>query len=615
MNIVISYDFSVTVMNQAGGAGNIALYNNFVSATQAAVQYFNTTFSNPVTVNISFGFGEVNGSPIAPGAIGSSSTFSVLTTYTDLYNALKATDTTSAVQLAAAASLPATDPTGGAQFSVATAEASVLGLYTSTDNVGGSVGLDSSTAWSWSQAAVADGTADATGTLEHEISEVLGRSATGGAGGIYRPLDLFRYTAFDGGATDTSGTAVGVRDEAFVTGYDANAGSYFSYNGTTVTLPFETGANVATGADVADWAPTVPNDSFADSGNDGADPLSPTDLQVMNVLGFQIACFLPGTRIATPRGDVAVEQLAVGDEVLTYRGGVKALTWIGQGRALATRGRRTAATPIVVRKGALADNVPNWDLRITKGHSLYIDGVLIPAEFLVNHRSIRWDDDAREVEVFHLELDAHDILIANGAPAESYRDDGNRWLFRNANTGWDQAEKPPYAPVVTGGPIVDAIWARLLARSGPRPGVPLTEDPDLHLLVNDIRVDPLRRGDNVCTFRIDVVPHSIRIVSRSGAPDQLGLARDPRELGVALRQIIVRQGAAETSIAAEDPRLSEGFHGFEVDGGWRWTDGNAALPASVWPAAGPIREIELVVAGTTQYPYLRETPLPSVRFA
>jgi hypothetical protein len=58
-----------------------------------------------------------------------------------------------------------------------------------------------------------------------------------------------------------------------------------------------------------------------------------------------------------------------------------------RGRVLATRGRRNAATPVIVRKGALADNVPFRDLHVTKAHALYIDDVLIPVEFLVNHRS------------------------------------------------------------------------------------------------------------------------------------------------------------------------------------------------------------------------------------
>src|SRR6201999_3052108 len=122
---------------------------------------------------------------------------------------------------------------------------------------------------------------------------------------------------------------------------------------------------------------------------------------------------------------------------------------------LATRGRRGPATPVIVLRGALADNVPRRDLRVTKGHVLLVDGVLIPVEFLVNHHSICWDDRAQEVAVYHVELDRHDVLIANGAPAESYRDDGNRWLFQNANSGWHLPPQGPYAPVLTGGPIVD----------------------------------------------------------------------------------------------------------------------------------------------------------------
>ncbi len=160
----------------------------------------------------------------------------------------------------------------------------------------------------------------------------------------------------------------------------------------------------------------------------------------------QAICFLAGTRIATPGGEIAVECLAAGDAVVTLRGEVRRIAWVGCGKVLATRGCRSAATPVIVRKGALADNVPHRDLRITKGHSLYVDDVLIPVEFLVNHRSIVWDDHAQEVSIYHVELDSHDVLIANGAPAESYRDDGNRWLFQNANSGWELPAQPPCAP-------------------------------------------------------------------------------------------------------------------------------------------------------------------------
>ena len=99
-----------------------------------------------------------------------------------------------------------------------------------------------------------------------------------------------------------------------------------------------------------------------------------------------------------------MERLAVGDMVLTASGAARPIVWIGVGHVLATRGQRGAATPVIVRKGALADNVPHHDLRVTKGHSFYLDGVLIPVEFLVNHRSILWDDRAQEVTIYHVEL-------------------------------------------------------------------------------------------------------------------------------------------------------------------------------------------------------------------
>ncbi|HME19936.1 MAG TPA: Hint domain-containing protein [Acetobacteraceae bacterium] len=243
-------------------------------------------------------------------------------------------------------------------------------------------------------------------------------------------------------------------------------------------------------------------------------------------------CFCSGTLITTPKGNMPVEHLKVSDVVLTHTGEARSILWIGIGHVLATRGRRNAATPVMVRKGALADNVPHRDLRVTKGHCLFIDGVLIPVEFLVNHRSIVWDDFAQEMELYHIELASHDILLANGAPAESYRDDGNRWLFQNANSGWDLSPQLPFAPVLTGGPVVDAIWRWVLDRAGPRPGVPTTDDPDLHLVMDGRRVDGKKLRNGVFVCHLPSRPVSLYITSRSGVPQELGVARDPRELGV-----------------------------------------------------------------------------------
>jgi hypothetical protein len=313
-------------------------------------------------------------------------------------------------------------------------------------------------------------------------------------------------------------------------------------------------------------------------------------------------CFCAGTLIATPGGEVPVERLAAGDPILTHSGKVRRIVWIGVGRVLATPGRRNAATPVIVRAGALADNVPCRDLAVTKGHSFYIDNVLIPVEFLVNHRSIRWDDRAQEVSTYHIELEAHDVLVADGAPAESYRDDGNRWLFRNANSGWHLPPQEPCAPVLTGGRIVDAVWQRLLDRAGPCAPVPTTDDPDLHLLVRGRRVDPQRRSRGVYEFPLPGDPGEVRVVSRAGVPAELGLARDPRLLGVALRRVMLWRGARLRLIEASDPSLSDGFHLFEADNGFRWTDGDACLPARLFDGISGPHQMELYVGGTTRYP-------------
>jgi hypothetical protein len=193
------------------------------------------------------------------------------------------------------------------------------------------------------------------------------------------------------------------------------------------------------------------------------------------------------------------------------------------------------------------------------------------------------------------------VLIANGAPAESYRDDGNRWLFRNANYGWMAPPKEPYAPVVTGGELVDAAWRRLLERAGPRPGLPLTEDADLHLLVDGQRLDAMSQRGETRVFRLAERPEAVRVVSRSGAPQELGVARDPRELGVALWRIVLRQGPRLRLLEAEDAALAEGFHGYEADGQLRWTDGDALLPRALYDGLHGGFELELHVACSARY--------------
>jgi hypothetical protein len=208
---------------------------------------------------------------------------------------------------------------------------------------------------------------------------------------------------------------------------------------------------------------------------------------------------------------------------------------------------------------------------------------------------------AQDVEIYHVELESHDVLIANGAPAESYRDDGNRWLFANANSGWGLPPQQPCAPVLTGGRLVDAIWRRLLDRAGPRMTLPLTDDADLHLLMDGERLNPATQDGDVYVFHLHAVPISLNIVSRSAVPAELGLARDPRSLGVAVRRIIARQGSRFRTLGAHDIRLLAGFHAFEPDTALRWTDGDAAVPAELFAGFTGKFEFVLQVAMTGYY--------------
>ncbi len=193
-------------------------------------------------------------------------------------------------------------------------------------------------------------------------------------------------------------------------------------------------------------------------------------------------CFCRGTLILTDRGEMPVESLAVGDRVKTLSGTFKPIVWIGFGRELLTVANKLAR-PVIVRQGALADGVPKRDLYLTHGHALYLNsaigGVLIPVENLVNHRTILWDERAQVVECYHVELEDHDVLLAEGAPAESYYDAGNRASFQNTRPGSAAGgNKPMFAPVLDSGAIVEDIWARLFARAGggstlPRPTIPI----------------------------------------------------------------------------------------------------------------------------------------------
>ena len=182
-------------------------------------------------------------------------------------------------------------------------------------------------------------------------------------------------------------------------------------------------------------------------------------------------CYVTGARILTQRGEMPVEMLSIGDTVITASGEHRSIKWIGT-RSYA--GRFLAANPNVqpIRfcTGSLGGGLPRRDLLVSPEHAMFLDGVLIPARYLVNGSTIVRDHLER-VDYFHVELESHDVLLAEGAPSESFMDDDSRGLFHNAaefKTMYRDAPRPAgfCAPRVESGFELEAIRRRLAVVAG-----------------------------------------------------------------------------------------------------------------------------------------------------
>lgn len=193
---------------------------------------------------------------------------------------------------------------------------------------------------------------------------------------------------------------------------------------------------------------------------------------------IDIACLLRGTLVRTPDGDVPVETLAIGDQIITLDGTAKPLKWIGRHAYAPIVVRlNPAIVPIRIAAGALGPAMPTTDLLVSAEHALYLDGALVPAKLLVNGTTIRPAPEIARVEYFHLELDAPDVLWANGAPTETYVNHGNRHMFGNWAEYVDRYGAEDEAPrgadgqyvrrfkVVYGGAALQAIRSRLAPAS------------------------------------------------------------------------------------------------------------------------------------------------------
>jgi YD repeat-containing protein len=186
-----------------------------------------------------------------------------------------------------------------------------------------------------------------------------------------------------------------------------------------------------------------------------------------------LPCYCRGTMILTDSGEVAVEQLAIGQKLVTASGAQRPIKWIGQ-RSYISRYANTnqKVLPICFKAGALAEGIPVRDLWVSPKHAMFIDGVLVPAECLINGSSIVQPETTDRVDYFHIELDSHDVIFANGAPSETFLDLGDRNIFQNASEfaklypELEQTRAALCAPRVEDGLVLDAIRRRLAERAG-----------------------------------------------------------------------------------------------------------------------------------------------------
>jgi hypothetical protein len=147
-----------------------------------------------------------------------------------------------------------------------------------------------------------------------------------------------------------------------------------------------------------------------------------------------LACFLAGALIATPEGDRTIESLSLGDLVVNQAGKAIPVKWIGR-QTVATRFvPAERLMPVRIAAGALGDGLPHADLTVTADHGMLVDGVICHAGALVNGTTITrvpLSEMGETYTVYHIETEAHEIILANGAPAETFIDNVSRRVFDN----------------------------------------------------------------------------------------------------------------------------------------------------------------------------------------
>jgi len=145
-------------------------------------------------------------------------------------------------------------------------------------------------------------------------------------------------------------------------------------------------------------------------------------------------CFAPDTEISTPGGTALVQDLGIGDDILTADGRTVAVKWIGRQAVSKLFGMSIRREPVRIATGALGDGLPVKDLTVSADHGMILDDLVVNASALVNGTTVAFVPMAElsdDFTYYHIETEAHDVILANGAISETYLDIPGRKAFDN----------------------------------------------------------------------------------------------------------------------------------------------------------------------------------------
>jgi len=155
------------------------------------------------------------------------------------------------------------------------------------------------------------------------------------------------------------------------------------------------------------------------------------DLDGIEEINFSMVCFASGTQIATVEGPKAVEELAIGDQVMTRDNGLQPIRWIGSRRFTADQlALRPNLKPIRIAQGALGGGLPERDLLVSPQHRVLLCSkvarrmfgtpeVLVPAKKLLCVDGVDVVEDAIGVTYTHFLCDRHELVWSDGAVTET----------------------------------------------------------------------------------------------------------------------------------------------------------------------------------------------------